>query len=43
MGKCNRDLIVGKVLKSSKEDKVVLISFGVTTHGCLKAYESLVG
>lgn len=30
-----------KVLKSSGEDKAVLISFGVTVHECLKAYTAL--
>lgn len=31
--------IVGKVLKSSSEDKLVLFAYGVTVHECLKAEE----
>lgn len=42
LGKCTRLLMLGKVIKSSNEDKVVLISYGVTTHECIKAYNTLV-
>lgn len=41
LGKSKIFVYLGKVLKSSAEDKAVLISYGVTTHECLKAYEAL--
>lgn len=38
-----RLLFVGKVVKSSGEDKLVIITFGVTVHESIKAHHILAG
>ena len=41
LGKCNSIIYVGKIVKSSEEDQIVIFTYGVILHESLKAYEQL--
>ena len=41
LGKCNSIIYVGKMVKSSEEDQIVIFTYGVILHESLKAYEQL--
>jgi len=41
LGKSKYKHYIGKTVKSSAEDKLVVVTYGVIVHESLKAYESL--